>query len=365
MIVKFFKHGKECGSKPMDYFLGEERDREHARVISGDPVITEHLIDATKYQSKYKSGVLSFTERADELTEQQKLDIMSEFEQTLFPGLERDQYDILWIEHADKDIDEAKPIGRLELNFVIPCQELRSGDRLQPFYAATDLKRVNAWKDLINIKTKTIKGEPITDPNAPNRKRLFNPFLNYKGTAQRPTPYSVERKNNEDIELDTSSRDALRVSIEKHLYAQYENKKLKNRKQVIDELDKKLDLIIERTVKDNITVSHPNLLDKNGKPQRVRLIGDIYSEYFDANNYKPAVQTDYASDEVKRWLRAQGFYKKGIEIKTEQNKELYKDAIAPSLLDIAVKPIIAETVSQRTETLSEAHNVAKKTTYRP
>lgn len=350
----------------MDYFLGEERDREHARVISGDPVITEHLIDATKYQNKYKSGVLSFSERADELTEQQKLNIMSEFQQTLFPGLERDQYDILWIEHADKDIDEANPVGRLELNFVIPCQELRSGDRLQPFYAATDLKRVNAWKDLINLKTKTIKGEPITDPNAPKRKRLFNPFLNYKGTAQRPTPHSVEKNNNEDVELDISSRDALRVSIEKHLHAQYENKKLENRKQVIDELDRRLGLIIERTVKDNITVSHPNLLDKNGKALRVRLSGDIYSENFDAKNYKAIVQTDYASDNVRRWLRAEGFHKKGIEIKASQNRELYKYAVIPPQLDLVIKHInIARMIKQPLEISLVADDTVQKLTNRP
>ena len=47
---------------------------------------------------------------------------MQEFEAVIFCGLERDQYDILWGEHADKDIDDAHPVGRLELNFVIPCQ---------------------------------------------------------------------------------------------------------------------------------------------------------------------------------------------------------------------------------------------------
>ena len=59
MIVKFFRRSKEQGSKPINYFLGAEKDREFARVLSGDPVITEHLINATKYENKYTSGVLA------------------------------------------------------------------------------------------------------------------------------------------------------------------------------------------------------------------------------------------------------------------------------------------------------------------
>ncbi|MGK3325838.1 hypothetical protein ACSLPB_29600, partial [Escherichia coli] len=41
------------------------------------------------------------------------------------PGLEKNQYSILWVEHQDK--------GRLELNFVIPNMELQTGKRLQPY----------------------------------------------------------------------------------------------------------------------------------------------------------------------------------------------------------------------------------------
>jgi hypothetical protein len=67
-------------------------------------------------------GVLSFEEA--NLEEQQKQEIMQSFEETLLAGLDRDQYDITWIEHTDK--------GRLELNFVIPNVELSTGKRLQP-----------------------------------------------------------------------------------------------------------------------------------------------------------------------------------------------------------------------------------------
>ena len=262
MIVKFFHRSKEKGSAPVNYFLGENKDRKLACVLSGDPVVTEHLINATKYEHKYKSGVLSFTERADQISEIDKFRIMREFEQTLFPGLEPDQYDILWIEHSDKDIDQDNPVGRLELNFLIPCQELRSGKRLQPYYAGADKSRVNAWKNIINREIKTIGGEPLTDPNAPNRKRKVH---NYIGAINRPSPYDItpKRAKSKD-DLDTSSRDALRDSINRHMLAMLAARSsgLDDQKAVVHELTTGLNLQIKNIANKSISVTHPLLLNK-------------------------------------------------------------------------------------------------------
>jgi len=180
MIVKFFRRGQGSGAGPLNYLLGgKDTPREGAKVLYGDPRLTEQLINTTPFKQKYKSGVLSFTEDATQFTDEQKKDIMQRFEETLFVGLEPDQYDILWVEHTDKG-------GRLELNFVIPCQELRSGKRLQPFYAGADLVRVNAFKNIINQEY------GLTDPNDPERKRLINPYVN---NAPRPTPYDRPPKS--------------------------------------------------------------------------------------------------------------------------------------------------------------------------
>lgn len=62
--------------------------------------------------------------------------MMASFERVLMPGLEKNQYSILWVEHRDK--------GRLELNFVIPNMELQSGKRLQPYYDRADRPRIDA-----------------------------------------------------------------------------------------------------------------------------------------------------------------------------------------------------------------------------
>lgn len=202
MIVKFFNRGKGSGSGPLNYLLGSNKPREGAKVLYGDPKLTEQLINATPYKQKYKSGVLSFTEDATQFSDEQKKDIMQRFEDTLFTGLEPDQYDILWVEHSDK-------AGRLELNFVIPCQELRSGKSLQPFYAQADLTRVNAFKNIIN------KEYELTDPNEPERKRLINPYIN---NAPRPTPYDAKKKKKEDKTVEeTPDTHAIKADIDRQL----------------------------------------------------------------------------------------------------------------------------------------------------
>jgi hypothetical protein len=53
------------------------------------------------------------------------------------------------VEHRDK-VNEETGESRLELNFLIPNVEVNSGKRLQPFYAAADLDRVEWFKQIIN-----------------------------------------------------------------------------------------------------------------------------------------------------------------------------------------------------------------------
>lgn len=84
---------------------------------------------------------------------------MQSFEEILLAGLDKDQYDITWIEHTDKD--------RLELNFVIPNVELSTGKRLQPYYDQVDRPLVENWKQTINHQY------GLTDPHAPDKAQAI------------------------------------------------------------------------------------------------------------------------------------------------------------------------------------------------
>ncbi|MFN2910828.1 nuclease, partial [Escherichia coli] len=82
---------------------------EGATVLQGKPEGVRELIDASPYARRYTSGVLSLA--AAEPPPGQREQILASFERVLLPGLDKDQYSILWVEHPAK--------GRLELNFLI------------------------------------------------------------------------------------------------------------------------------------------------------------------------------------------------------------------------------------------------------
>lgn len=319
MIVKFFRRGKGSGAGPLNYLLGSDRQREGAKVLYGDPMMTEQLINATPFKQKYKSGVLSFTELADTFTEEKKKDIMQRFEETLFTGLAPDQYDILWIEHSDKG-------GRLELNFLIPCMELRSGKSLQPFYAQADLVRVNAFKNIIN------KDYELTDPNDPERKRLINPYIN---NAPRPTPYDKKTKptknEDDDIIVNPPNTQALKAAIDRRMLHSLEKGILDNRTSVLYSLEA-MGLEIKRTTKSSISVAHPTM------KRNIRLKGTIYEEGFQGLAQCPHIvkdlQQEYQRTRYSREHRDLTTWEKGMEIKKEYHQKRYGDLDIPTALDL-------------------------------
>ena len=347
MIVKFSKHGKGKASGVLDYLLKEKGSkgtlvpRSHAKVLYGDPVLTEHLINTTSHKTKYKSGYLSFSERADEISEVDKKRIIQEFEAVIFCGLESDQYDILWVEHADKDIDDAHPVGRLELNFVIPCQELRSGKSFQPYYEPADQKRVNAWKNIINSEVKTIKGESLSDPNDPERKRLVNP---YSSNAPRPTPFDAKAYTKKDADKDEEtianppSRKLLEEAIKRRLLLDWQNGIAMSRREVLSRLEQWGLTINRGNSEKTLSVTNSKLTDKNGKPMGIRLKGGMFEKGFDGCQFRPVMKEEEHSEydsSVNRNERKQLDEKllaTGIKIKEAYHQERYKDSATPEPL---------------------------------
>ena len=234
MIIKIHSRGSGSGSGPVNYLLGKDRAREDARLDRGDPEQMVQLIDSTHFAQKYTSGVLSFAER--DLEEHQKQKIMDSFEQTLLPGLDKDQYSILWVQHLDKD--------RLELNFVVANVELQSGKRLQPYYDKADRPRLNAWKDLVNDHYK------LHDPNDPLNKRELC------------TPNNLPK-----------AKEAAAHAITDGLLNIAESRNLKSRDDVISTLENAGFEIARKTPK-SISIKDP----EGGR--NIRLKGKIYEQDF-------------------------------------------------------------------------------------
>jgi hypothetical protein len=141
MISKYFKGGKSK-SGAVEYLLNEREQLGTARTLRGNPDLTKELIKENSNKLKYRSGCLAFEE--PNITEQQKAEIMDLFEKNTFAGLDKEQYNILWVEHTDK--------GRLELNFVIPRLELTSGKAFNPHWHEQDQTRLLKFQEYVNAE---------------------------------------------------------------------------------------------------------------------------------------------------------------------------------------------------------------------
>ena len=278
MIVKFHPRGRGGGAGPVDYLLGKDRQRESATVLQGKPEEVRELIDASPYVKKYTSGVLSFAEA--DLPSGQREKLMASFERVLMPGLDKDQYSILWVEHRDK--------GRLELNFLIPNTELLTGRRLQPYYDRADRPRIDAWQTIVNGRL------GLHDPNAPENRRAL------------VTPSALPKAKQEAAEAITRGLLALASSGE-----------LKTRQDVTEALES-AGFEVVRTTKSSISIADPD----GGR--NIRLKGAIYEQSFNAGEGLRAeiesAAAEYRRDAESRIQRAREICKSGTERKREENQ---------------------------------------------
>jgi hypothetical protein len=296
MIVKFFKFGKGNSKSCIDYLLGADRDREHAKVLSGDVELTSAIIDSSRFTKKYTSGCLSFAEA--DLLEADKKKIMADYEKCLFPGMSPDQYNILWIEHRDK--------GRLELNFVIPNVELSTGKRLQPFYAPADLGRVDCFKKIVNHDYN------LHDPDDPANRQLSSVQLNEGG--------EIEAKKKGVGKSQTA--DEIANTVDTLVMQAYLDGKIKDRDDTILFLTDELKLNVSRITKGSISISLPD------RKRPIRLKGEMYERDFSINradSEEEARRADSYRERISRDITAvKAEYSDRIESKRTALAERYR-----------------------------------------
>jgi len=290
MIVDFFRHGSGLSKGCLDYLLGEDREREHAQVLSGDVDLTAQLIDSSPFAKKYTSGCLSFYEH--DLSNQDKQKIMQNFEECLFPGLDKDQYQILWVQHQDK-INQDTGETRLELNFVIPNVELSTGKRLQPFYAPVDLDRVDLFKQITNTE------HSLYDPDDPEHRQLF-----------------LNKKN-----LPKDIKD-FKEQLHQRVYRAVANGEVADRQELVQWLESN-QINVTRQVKNSISIENPY----EGAKRPIRLEGEIYEQGFRATGeYRQEVQqriAEYRGTTSERYRANVTDYQRQLEHKSQYHSDRY------------------------------------------
>lgn len=282
MIVKIHSRGKGVGTGPVEYLLGKNRNREQAKLLSGNPDQTIALIDSLDFKTKYTSGTLSFEEK--DIPAEQKQSIMDSLESHLMAGLDHSQYDILWVQHQDKD--------RLELNFVIPNVELTTGKRINPYYDRIDRARNDAWQEITN------HDYGLSDPNSPDKKQLlrFNNDL---------PPDKLEAKK----------------MIHNTLLSEVRSGEIANRDDIIKSIESK-GVEVSRQTKNSISIKLP------GEARAIRFKGEMYEESFRAGaGVRQEIEGElarYCEERERRVREARNIYKEAHEKKCTYNRERYR-----------------------------------------
>ena len=290
MIVDFFRHGSGLSKGCIDYLLGEDRERDHAEVLSGDVELTAQLIDSSPFAKKYTSGCLSFYEH--DLSDQDKQQIMQNFEQCLFPGLDQDQYQILWVQHQDK-VNQDTGETRLELNFVIPNVELSTGKRLQPFYAPVDLDRVDLFKRITNAEHK------LYDPDDPNNQQLL-----------------INKKN-----LPKDVKD-FKDQLHQRICQAVVDGKFADRQELVRWLESN-EIKVTRQTQKSISIENPY----EGATRPIRLSGEVYEQGFRATGeYRQEIQQRieaYRGTTSERYRANVTDYQRQLEHKSQYHSDRY------------------------------------------
>lgn len=236
MIVKFFKGDHSSVTNGLEYLEGGTKRRKVApELLSGNPTITRELLkEASRFSKAFTYGCLSFEEQ--DIPAGQKQSLMKSFEETLMTGLEPDQYDIVWIEHRDKD--------RLELNFHIVNMELSTGKALTPYVHSRDVKRIDTWKCIANDHY------GFSDPNDPSRQRTFT-FGN----------------NNQ-------TRRDMMTQLDTYLFQLAGDGELNSQDDVKNALDAINGVSVIRTTKSSISIK------VDGQEKAIRMKGEMYGKRY-------------------------------------------------------------------------------------
>ena len=299
MLHKIIGHGNYGSRGVMDYML-KEKDKKTPRqgvtILRGDVETQAKLIDSLvgKFKQQYVTGVFSFEEAPDQITEAQKDEIMDGAEQTILAGLDPNRVSITWIEHTDK--------GRLELNYIVACVDLEHGRLFQPYVHSHDQDRFNAFRDIQNIK------HGYSDPNDPAKAQEFKQSKNLPAKAK-------------DI------KDVINNEVESYIESGFIN----NRDD-LKQYFKEMGYTITRTSETSISIENPHgKIDEETGKKRTNLKfestndGGIYGINFDSSR-KNAKEIKRASAEFRasaeqRFRSAQKVYAEELERKRSYHQE--------------------------------------------
>lgn len=147
MHIKFLEHGKGSAAKASAYVLDKLDHMGNVRagveVLRGDATTFNAICDSSPHLWKYTSGVIAWA-KDDAPTDEQIKEVLNDFEQHAFAGLEQSQYHLFAVLHTDQD-------GSKHIHVLTPRLDIESGKSLNIAPPGHE-KHFDSLRDYFNTK---------------------------------------------------------------------------------------------------------------------------------------------------------------------------------------------------------------------
>lgn len=310
MIIKYFSSGSSS-SGAVEYV---EKNKT-AKTLKGNNNLTRDLIKNNTNKLKYRSGVISFGK--DRPSKNQVNEIINLFEESTFAGLDKDQYNSLWVEHTDTD--------NYHIHFVIPRLELSSMKAFNPHYHKQDQKRLLKLQDYINRKY-----------------HLINPF-------------EADRRQTLELNTNWENRNQAKERIDQIVTTAISQEVINSRQELVSFL------------RDNgleVKVSKNYIAIKGDEDKKyIRLKGAYYNENFTSREElaKELARTEqeHRADTYSELTKAREELDRLIEYKYERVSKQYKPKVREYSRENREESIqTSESNRQTRDTISRANDLA-------
>ena len=280
MHIKFLEHGKGSAAKASAYVLDKLDHMGNVRagveVLRGDATTFNAICDSSPHLWKYTSGVIAWS-KEDAPTDEQIKEVLDDFEQHAFAGLEQSQYHLFAVLHTDQD-------GSKHIHVLTPRIDLESGKSLNIAPPGHE-KHFDSLRDYFNTKYQWSRPDD---------------FLLMR-TTQEPNHIVKLNKQAKKIllnqNIETLTKNQFCKAFDNYARALLSTQTVKNRTDLIDCISALDGINSIRPSKNFLAISL-----KNGKTHRLK--GDFYHEQFEIESYTEHVRAAAESKQTANELAA-------------------------------------------------------------
>ena len=261
MHIKFLEHGKGSAAKASAYVLDKLDHMGNVRagveVLRGDATTFNAICDSSPHLWKYTSGVIAWA-KDDAPTDEQIKEVLNDFEQHAFAGLDPSQYHLFAVLHTDDD-------GSKHIHVLTPRLDIESGKSLNIAPPGHE-KHFDSLRDYFNTKYEWSRPDDfllMRTTQEPNHIAKLN--------AQAKNILSSQ-------ELENLPKKQFCQAMDNYVQTLLKTQTAENRADIVACL-KQLDGIDSiKPSKDFLTVTL-----SSGKKHRLK--GDFYNEKFEIGSY--------------------------------------------------------------------------------